>query len=156
MKTLLLLVGKTTDKYLSAGINDYAERISHYMQFDITVIPALKNAGSMSPEQQKVREGNMITQQIEPQDTVVLLDERGQQMSSMELARWLQKKQLTARRLVLVVGGSYGFAREVYDRADEQLSLSRLTFPHQMVRLILTEQIYRACTILKGEKYHHD
>lgn len=156
MKTQLLLVGKTTDKYLTAGIDDYTERISHYMQFGITVIPALKNTGSMNPEQQKTREGSMIMQQIEPQDTVVLLDERGQQMSSMEMARWLQKKQLTARRLVMIIGGSYGFAQEVYNRADEQLSLSRLTFPHQMVRLILVEQIYRACTILKGEKYHHE
>lgn len=156
MKTQLLLVGKTTDKYLSAGIDDYAERINHYMQFGITVIPAQKSVGTMNPEQQKTREGSLIMQQIEPQDTVVLLDERGQQLSSMELARWLQKKQLTARRLVLVVGGAYGFSREIYDRADEQLSLSRLTFPHQMVRLILTEQIYRACTILKGEKYHHE
>lgn len=156
MKTLLLLVGKTTDRHIAAGIDDYRERIGHYMPFDIAVIPELKNTKAMSPEQQKEREGELIARHIEPQDTVVLLDERGQQMTSPELATWLQKKQQGARRLVMVIGGPYGFAQRIYDRADELLSLSRMTFSHQMVRLILTEQVYRACTILKGEKYHHE
>lgn len=156
MKTLLILVGKTTDRHLSAGIDDYRERISHYMPFEVVVIPELKNTKAMSHEQQREREGEMIARCINPQDTVVLLDERGQQMTSPELAAWLQKKQQGTRRMVMVIGGPYGFDRKIYDRADEMLALSQLTFSHQMVRLILTEQIYRACTILKGEKYHHE
>lgn len=156
MKTLLLFTGKTTDKHLAAGIDDYTERIRHYMPLDITVIPEPKNTGNISREQQKEREGLLIMQQIEPQDTVVLLDERGTEMNSTGMARWLQKKRQSVRRLLMIVGGPYGFSQEIYDRADERLSLSRLTFSHQMVRLILTEQIYRACTILKGEKYHHE
>ena len=156
MKTELILVGKTTDKHFAAGINDYAERISHYMPFSITVIPELKNTKSLTEEQQKQAEGELILKQLQPQDTVVLLDERGLEPRSIELAKWLQQKQNTARRLVFVIGGPYGFSPAVYARANEQLSLSRLTFSHQMVRLVFTEQLYRACTIIKGEPYHHE
>ena len=156
MKTTLILVGKTTDKHFQAGISDYAERISHYMPFDMMTIPELKNTKSLSEEQQKTAEGELILKQIQPSDTVVLLDEHGKELRSVEYARWLAQKQQAARRLVFVIGGPYGFSQEVYKRADEKLSLSKMTFSHQMVRLIFTEQLYRACTIIKGEPYHHE
>ena len=156
MKTLLILVGKTTDKHFQAGINDYVERISHYMPFELVTIPELKNTKNLSEEQQKTAEGELILKQLQPSDTVVLLDEHGHEFRSIELARWLEQKCNTARRLVFIIGGPYGFSPAVYARANEQLSLSRLTFSHQMIRLVFTEQIYRACTIIKGEPYHHE
>ena len=156
MKTELILVSKTTDKHLAAGIDDYVSRICHYLPFAITVIPELKNTKNMTEEQQKVREGELIIQKIQPSDTVVLLDEHGKEFRSIEFADWLQKKQNTARRLIFVIGGPYGFSESIYKRADEQLSLSKMTFSHQMVRLLFVEQIYRACTIIKGEPYHHE
>lgn len=156
MKTELILVSKTTDKHLAVGINDYTERISHYIPFEITVIPDLKNTKSLTEEQQKNKEGEMILQKLQPSDTVVLLDEHGKEYRSIEFADWLQRKQNTARRLVFVVGGPYGFSDAVYARANEKLSLSKMTFSHQMVRLLFVEQIYRACTIIKGEPYHHE
>ena len=156
MKTLLILVGKTTDKHFQAGITDYVERIGHYMPFELVTIPELKNTKSLSEEQQKTAEGELILKQIQPSDTVVLMDEHGTEFRSIEFAKWLQKKQNTSRRLVFIIGGPYGFAQPVYDRANELISLSKMTFSHQMVRLIFTEQIYRACTIIKGEPYHHE
>ncbi|MBO4827534.1 MAG: 23S rRNA (pseudouridine(1915)-N(3))-methyltransferase RlmH [Prevotella sp.] len=156
MKTELILVGKTADKHFEAGIRDYTERIGRYMPFGITTIPDAKNTKSMSQEQQKEREGEQILRLLQPSDTVVLLDEHGKELRSIELAAWLQKKQQVARRLVFVIGGPYGFSPAVYARANEQLSLSKLTFSHQMVRLVFTEQLYRACTIIKGEPYHHE
>ena len=156
MKTILILVGKTTDKHFQAGISDYAERISHYMPFDIVTIPELKNTKSLSEEQQKTMEGELILKQLQASDTLVLLDEHGKELRSIELAKWLEQKQQTARRLIFVIGGPYGFSEAVYSRANEKLSLSKLTFSHQMVRLVFTEQIYRACTIIKGEPYHHE
>jgi 23S rRNA (pseudouridine1915-N3)-methyltransferase len=156
MKTLLILVGKTTDKHFAAGISDYVERICHYMPFDVVTIPELKNTKSLTEEQQKTAEGELILKQLQPSDTVVLLDEHGRELRSVEFARWLEQKRNTARRLVFVVGGPYGFAKEVYARGNEQLSLSRMTFSHQMIRLVFTEQVYRACTIIKGEPYHHE
>lgn len=156
MKTLLILVGKTTDKHFHAGIDDYATRIGHYMPFDIVTIPELRNTKSLSEEQQKTSEGELILRQLQPSDTVVLLDEHGREFRSVEYARWLTQKQQTARRLVFVIGGPYGFSDAVYERANEKISLSKMTFSHQMVRLIFTEQLYRACTIIKGEPYHHE
>ena len=156
MKTELILVGRTVNKHFVAGIEDNAERIGHYMPFNITTIPELKNTKNLSEEQQKLAEGELILKQIQPQDTVVLLDEHGREMRSVEFARWLEQKRNKARRLVFVIGGPYGFSQAVYARANEQLSLSRMTFSHQMVRLVFTEQIYRACTIIKGEPYHHE
>ncbi len=156
MKTELLLVGKTTNKHITALLDDYAQRITHYMPFAITVIPELKNTKNLSEEQQKQREGQLILGHLQSSDYLVLLDEHGKELRSIELAEWLTTKQITARRLVFVIGGPYGFSQDVYQRANEQLSLSRLTFSHQMVRAILTEQIYRACTIIKGEPYHHE
>jgi 23S rRNA (pseudouridine1915-N3)-methyltransferase len=156
MKTLLILIGKTTDKHFQAGICDYVERIGHYMPFELTVIPELKNTKSLTEEQQKTAEGDLILRQLQPSDTVVLLDEHGRELRSIEFARWLEQKRNTARRLVFVVGGPYGFSSEVYARSNEQLSLSKMTFSHQMIRLVFTEQVYRACTIIKGEPYHHE
>ena len=156
MKTTLILVGKTVNKHFIAGINDYVERIGHYMPFDIVTIPELKNTKKLTEQQQKTAEGELILKQLQPSDTVVLLDEHGKEMRSIEFAAWTEKKQLTARRLVYVIGGPYGFAEEVYKRANEMMSLSRRTFSHQMVRLVFVEQVYRACTIIKGEPYHHE
>ena len=156
MKTELIVVGKTTNKHFIAAINDYLERIGHYMPFSVTVIPELRNAKSLSQQQQKDKEGEAILRLLQPSDTVVLLDERGKEPRSIELADWLQRQQQTARRLVFIIGGPYGFSQQVYSRADSMLSLSRMTFSHQMVRLIFVEQLYRACTIVKGEPYHHE
>jgi len=156
MKTLLILVGKTTDRHFQAGIADYVGRISHYMPFDLVTIPELKNTKSLTEEQQKVAEGELIMRQFQTGDTVVLLDEHGRELRSVEFARWLEQKRNTARRLVFVTGGPYGFSEAVYARANEQLSLSKMTFSHQMVRLVFTEQVYRACTIIRGEPYHHE
>lgn len=156
MKTVLILIGKTTNKHFIAGINDYSERINHYMPFEIKVIQEIKNTKSLTEDQQKIAEGSLILKLLQPSDTVVLLDEHGEEMRSVAFAKWLQGKQFNARRLVFVIGGPYGFSQEVYDRATELISLSKMTFSHQMVRLIFTEQLYRACTIIKGEPYHHE
>ena len=156
MKTTLILVGKTTDKPFQAGIDDYISRIAHYMPFETLTIPELKNTKNLTEEQQKTAEGELILKQLQPSDTVVLLDEHGREMRSVEFARWLEQKRNTARRLVFIIGGPYGFSQAVYSRANEQVSLSKMTFSHQMIRLVFTEQIYRACTIIKGEPYHHE
>jgi len=156
MKTLLILVGKTTDRHFAAGIADYVERIGHYMPFDVVTIPELKNTKSLTPEQQKTAEGELILKNIQTSDTMVLLDEHGREQRSVEFARWMEQKMNTVRRLVFVIGGPYGFSPAVYARANEQVSLSKMTFSHQMVRLVFTEQVYRACTIIKGEPYHHE
>ena len=156
MKTELILVGKTTNKHFVACIDDYVERIGHYMPFSTTVVPELRQTKNLTADQQKEREGELILQRLQPSDHVVLLDEHGSELRSVELAQWLQRKQQVARRLVFVIGGPYGFSPAVYARANEQLSLSRLTFSHQMVRLVFVEQLYRACTIIKGEPYHHE
>ena len=156
MRTTLLLTGKTTDKHIVALMDDYIGRIGHYMPFTVTVIPELKNTKNLTEAQQKEREGELRLKQIQPQDYVVLLDEHGKEMRSVDFARWLSQKQQTCRQLFLVIGGPYGFSPAVYARAQEKISLSLMTFSHQMVRLILAEQVYRACTIIKGEPYHHE
>lgn len=153
---MLILVGKTTDKHFLAGIADYVERIGHYMPFDVVTVPELKNTKNLSEDQQKQAEGELILKLLQPSDTVVLLDEHGREFRSVDFASWLQQKRNTVRRLVFVVGGPYGFSPAVYGRANEQVSLSKMTFSHQMIRLVFTEQIYRACTIIKGEPYHHE
>ena len=156
MKTILILVGKTQNKIFKVGIDDYVNRIEHYMPFSLTTIPELKNTKSLSEDQQKQKEGELILKEIQPSDTVVLLDEHGAEFRSVEYANWLKQKQNTARRLIFIIGGPYGFSPDVYARANEKISLSRMTFSHQMIRLIFTEQLYRACTIIKGEPYHHE
>jgi 23S rRNA (pseudouridine1915-N3)-methyltransferase len=156
MKTILIQVGKTINKHFVDGINDYVDRISHYMPFEVVTIPELKNTKNLSEEQQKETEGELILRQLQPSDTVILLDEHGKEYRSIEFAYWLEQKRNTARRLVFIIGGPYGFSPAVYARANEQLSLSKMTFSHQMIRLTFTEQVYRACTIIKGEPYHHE
>ena len=156
MKCVLILVGKTTDKHQAAIISDYVERIVHYMPFSVEVIPDLKNTKSLSFSQQKEREGEQILRRITSSDHVVLLDERGDERRSVDFASWLEHKIQQVRRLVFVIGGPYGFSDAVYSRSNESISLSRMTFSHQMVRMIFTEQLYRACTIIKGEPYHHE
>lgn len=156
MKAKLILTGKTNDKLYVKGIEDYTERINHYIPFEIVTIPALKNTKNMTQEQQKRLEGEMILRNIQASDNVVLLDERGAERTSAETAQWLEKKRQLSRNIVFVIGGPYGFSEDVYARAEEKISLSRMTFSHQMVRLIFVEQLYRACTIIKGESYHHE
>ena len=156
MKTKLLVVGKTNDKNITKGIDDYAGRVKHYMPFDIEVIPELKNTKSLTQSNQKEMEAEQILKRLQPSDTVVLLDEHGKEYRSIEFARWIEKQQQTARSLVFIIGGPYGFADSVYERSDAKLSLSKMTFSHQMIRLLFVEQIYRACTIIKGEPYHHE
>ena len=156
MKTLLILVGKTNDKHFAAGISEYVQRINHYMPFETVTIPELKNTKNITENQQKQAEGELIAKYLQPTDCVVLMDEHGKEYRSMEFARWLTQKQNTVRRLVFIIGGPYGFSQQVYDRADDMVSLSKMTFSHQMVRLIFTEQLYRACTIIRGEPYHHE
>lgn len=156
MKTELIFVGKTVDKHLKALLDEYAARIPHYMPFDIRVIPELKNTKSLSEAQQKEREGELILKSLQPSDTVILMDEHGKEYRSIEFASWMQHCQSIARKLVFVIGGPYGFSDAVYTRANGKISLSRMTFSHQMVRVIFAEQIYRACTIIKGEPYHHE
>ena len=150
-------MGKTTSKEFQSIIDDYSERVTHYTPFEMTVIPELKNTKALSQEQQKTMEGDAIMRQLQDSDYVVLLDEHGKELRSVEFATWMGKKQQTvSRRLVFIIGGPYGFSPAVYERANEKLSLSRMTFSHQMVRMIFIEQLYRAFTILKGEHYHHE
>ena len=156
MKTTLLWVGKTTDRLLEPLIEDYIKRIGHYMPFEVKTIPALKNAKNMSPDRQKQAEGEMILSAVGQSAFVVLLDERGTERSSTEYARYIQNQQSASRDLVFVIGGPFGFSPAVYKRANDKISLSRMTFSHQMIRLLFTEQLYRALTILHGEKYHHE
>ena len=143
MKTTLILVGKTTNKHITACINDYVERIGHYMPFELITIPELKNTKNLSEEQQKEREGELILKQVQSQDILVLLDEHGQEFRSIEFASWIQKKQQAVRRLVFVIGGPYGFSSAVYQRGNEKISLSKMTFSHQMVRMIFAEHSYK-------------
>lgn len=157
MKLQLIVVGKTVSAPLDTMINDYAARLKHYVPFDIDVIPELKNTKALSAEQQKVKEGELIKKLLREGDYVVLLDEGGREFRSVEFAQYLQQRQASAaRRLVFVVGGPYGFSPDIYALAREKVSLSRMTFSHQMVRLFFVEQCYRAMTILKGEPYHHE
>ncbi|MBQ7222218.1 MAG: 23S rRNA (pseudouridine(1915)-N(3))-methyltransferase RlmH [Bacteroidales bacterium] len=157
MVVKLVFVGKTVEKYLKEGIALYSDRIGHYCKFSILEIPELKNAKSLSREQIKEKEGEMILKAIAPSDRLILLDERGKSYSSIEWAAELEQKLAqNSKATVFVIGGSYGFSQNVYDRADQLLSLSKMTFSHQLVRVIFLEQLYRAFTIIKGEPYHHE
>ncbi|MEE1415093.1 MAG: 23S rRNA (pseudouridine(1915)-N(3))-methyltransferase RlmH [Prevotellamassilia sp.] len=157
MKILFLMIGKTVDKRLTTLIDEYAERVKHYMPFDMEVIPELKNTKALSAEQQKEKEGELLQKQLRDGDYIVLLDEGGKELRSIEFAVYLEKKQSqVARRLVFVVGGPYGFSPTLYKLAKEKISLSKMTFSHQMIRLFFVEQLYRAMTILRGEPYHHE
>ncbi len=157
MKGVLIVVGKTTDKRFEAIVNEYVERICHYIPFAVEVIPELKNTKGLSQNEQKQREGELILKSLQAGDYVVLLDEHGSERSSMDFAAWMQKKMSAGpKRLVFIVGGPYGFSEEVHKRGNEEISLSRMTLSHQMVRMFFAEQIYRAMTILNCEPYHHE
>ena len=157
MKGVLIVVGKTTDKRFEAITNEYVERIRHYVPFAIEVIPDLKNTKGLSQSEQKQREGELILRSLQAGDYVILLDEHGSERSSMEFASWMQKKMSAGpKRLVFIIGGPYGFSENVHKRGNEEISLSRMTLSHQMVRMFFAEQFYRALTILNGEPYHHE
>ena len=151
----LLLVGKTTDKHLETLIADYQNRLTHYLPFEVKVIPDLKQ-GKLSFEQQKTQEGERILAAVPGNARLILLDERGTQFRSVKFAEYMQKQLAATPNIVFVVGGPYGFSQAVYDRADAMLSLSKMTFSHQMIRLLFVEQLYRAMTILRNEPYHHE
>lgn len=152
-----MTVGKTVDKHLSALITDYAARISHYLPFAIETVPDIKNTKSLTPDQQKEREADAIERNLHDGDHLILLDEHGREFRSIEFAQYLEKSlHRSTRRIVFLIGGPYGFSERIYQRAQDKLSLSKLTFSHQMVRLFFTEQVYRAMTILRGEPYHHE
>lgn len=156
MKVTLLVVGKTTDSHIDALIQEYQKRLMHYLPFALQVIPELKNTKALSPEQQKQAEGDLILKAVTANTDLILLDEHGKEFRSIEFADYLQKRMSSGRDVVFVVGGPYGFADTVYQRANGKISLSKMTFSHQMVRLFFVEQIYRAMTILRGEPYHHE
>jgi len=156
MKITLLTIGKTEDSYLKDGIDKYLSRLKHYIKFEITEIPELKNTKALSQEQQKVKEAELIFKNTATTDHIILLDERGSELNSVQFSAMLNKKMIASvQNLVFIIGGPYGFDDSVYKRANDKLSLSRMTFSHQMVRLFFVEQVYRAFTILKGEPYHH-
>lgn len=157
MEIELLTIGKTTIRFVEDGIAEYSKRLKHYIPYSIKSLPDVKNASKMDQAKQKEAEGEKILDAISNSDFVVLLDERGKQYSSIEFSAFLEKQMISGRRkVVFVVGGPYGFSQPVYDRANSLLSLSKMTFNHEMVRLFFTEQIYRAMTILRGEPYHHE
>ena len=156
MKITLLVVGKTTDSHIEALIQEYQKRLTHYLPFTLQVIPELKNTKALTSEQQKQAEGELILRTIAPATDLILLDEHGKEYRSIEFADYIQKCMSSGRDVVFVVGGPYGFSEAVYQRANGKISLSKMTFSHQMVRLFFVEQIYRAMTILRGEPYHHE
>ena len=157
MKITLLTVGKTDKDWVRQGMDIYVSRLKHYIPFSVVEIPELRNVSALTKEQIKVREGELILKNIRPSDDVILLDERGKEYTSVELAKVIQDKiSYTGKDMVYIIGGAYGFSEAVYQRADSRISLSRMTFSHQMVRAIFVEQIYRAFTIMRGEPYHHE
>ena len=156
MKIVLVVVGKTNEKYLIEGISDYQKRLKHYINFEIVEILNIKNVKNFSEKQLIKKEGEMILKQINTSDYLVLLDDQGNDFSSPSFAEKLQQWMISGKkRLVFVVGGAYGFSQELYNRGNEKLSLSKMTFSHQMVRLFFVEQLYRGYTILNNEPYHH-
>lgn len=157
MKIKLITVGKTTTSYIKEGIELYSKRISRYINFEHIAIPDLKSTKSLTPNLQKIREGEMILDAVGRGAWTILLDERGKEMTSRGFAEYIDKKMTTlGKDIVFVVGGPYGFSEDVYTSADDKFSLSKLTFPHELVRLFFVEQLYRAFTIMNGEPYHHD
>lgn len=156
MKVELWAIGKTNERYLEEGMALYEKRLKHYLPFQWMVIPDIKGAGSLSAQQVKAKEGESILSKLKEDDLLILLDERGRSLSSEGFAIYLDKKlQQSQRRLIFLIGGAYGFSDALYERAKDQLSLSSMTFSHQMVRLFFMEQLYRAMTILRNEPYHN-
>ena len=156
MKITLLVVGKTTDIHIDSLIQEYLKRLTHYVPFALQVIPEIKNTKALTADQQKQAEGELILRAISPSTKMILLDEHGKEFRSIEYAEYLQKAMLSGQDIIFVVGGPYGFSDAVYQRANGKISLSKMTFSHQMVRLFFVEQTYRAMTILRGEPYHHE
>ena len=157
MKVQLYFIGKTKEKYLRTGEEIYAKRLRHYLPVALEVLPDIRQAGKLRPDELKEKEGELLLSRIGNGDHLILLDENGQQFGSQAMATWLdQQLQRPARRLVFAVGGAFGFAAAVYERANAKLSLSQMTFSHQMVRLFFLEQLYRSMTILRNEKYHNE
>jgi 23S rRNA (pseudouridine1915-N3)-methyltransferase len=155
MQITLIQIGKTKFSYLQDGISDYQKRLKHYINFEEVTIADLKNAKNLSSAEIKKKEGEMLLKLIDKAAFLVLLDERGKQSSSEEFAEFIRKNMNSGKDIVLVIGGAYGFSEDVYSRANDRISLSKMTFSHQLVRLIFAEQLYRAMTIIKGEPYHH-
>ena len=157
MKISLLTVGKTDSGWVREGLETYASRLRRYVPFSVIEIPDLKNAASLSKEQVKEKEGESILGNIGPRDSVILLDERGKEYTSIEFAKEIERMMVSGgKNIVFVTGGAFGFSDAVYARCDGKVSLSKMTFTHQMVRAVFTEQLYRAFTIIKGESYHHE
>lgn len=157
MKIVVIAVGKTSTDYISRGVDEFLKRANRYLGVELTVIPDIKASKALTEEAQKQQEGRNILASLQPGDIVALLDERGKELTSREFSGMIERRMVQGtKRLVFVIGGPYGFSKEVYERADSKLSLSRMTFTHEMVRLFFVEQIYRAMTIMRGEPYHHD
>lgn len=157
MKIELAVIGKTSIGYLKQGIEEYIKRLKHYVPFEIKYIDDIKNTKNISEDQQKRTEGAKILSLLDKSDFVVLLDEHGKEYTSMQYSSYIQKRMLSgAKKVVFVIGGPYGFSQEVYDRANDKISFSKMTFNHEMIRLIFTEQLYRAYTIINYEPYHHE
>ena len=157
MKLKIIWVGKTEENYLNVGSEIYIKRITNYIPTEIITIPALKNAKNLSYSQQKEKEGEQILKYLQAGDFVVLLDEKGKHFTSVEFAEFMNQRMISGiKNLVLIIGGPYGFSESVYQKATQKVALSKMTFSHQMVRLILLEQIYRAFSILNNEPYHHE
>ncbi|MGO1244305.1 MAG: 23S rRNA (pseudouridine(1915)-N(3))-methyltransferase RlmH [Sphingobacterium sp.] len=157
MKITLICIGKTDEKFVIMGVEIYLKRLKHYINFDLVIIPDIKNAKNLTQDQQKAKEGEYILKQVGNADFLVLLDERGKEFHSVGFSQYLEQKMISSvNNLVFVVGGPYGFSNEVYQRANQQMSLSKMTFSHQMIRLFFIEQLYRGFTIIKGEPYHHE
>ncbi|MCM1075789.1 MAG: 23S rRNA (pseudouridine(1915)-N(3))-methyltransferase RlmH [Bacteroides sp.] len=157
MKIVIIAVGKTSTDYIAKGMEEYLKRINRYISVEVIVIPDIKSSKAITEDVQKQQEGRAILSSLQSGDVVTLLDERGKELTSREFSGLIERRMIQGlKRLVFVIGGPYGFAREVYERADDKLSLSRMTFTHEMIRLFFTEQIYRAMTIMRGEPYHHD
>lgn len=157
MKIELAVIGKTSIGYLKQGIDEYIKRLKHYVPFEIKYIDDIKNTKNISEDQQKRTEGTKILSLLDKSDYVVLLDEHGKEYTSMQYSSYIQKRMLSGvKKVVFVIGGPYGFSQEVYDRANDKISFSKMTFNHEMIRLIFTEQLYRAYTIINHEPYHHE
>ena len=157
MKIELAVIGKTSIGYLKQGIDEYIKRLKHYVPFEIKYIDDIKNTKNISEDQQKQTEGAKILSLLDKSDFVVLLDEHGKEYTSMQYSSYIQKRMLSrVKKVVFVIGGPYGFSQEVYDRANDKISFSKMTFNHEMIRLIFTEQLYRAYTIINHEPYHHE
>lgn len=157
MKIQLAVIGKTSIGYLKQGIDEYIKRLKHYVPFEIKYIDDIKNTKNISEDQQKRTEGAKILSLLDKSDFVVLLDEHGKEYTSIQYSSYIQKRMLSgAKKVVFVIGGPYGFSQEVYDRANDKISFSKMTFNHEMIRLIFMEQLYRAYTIINHEPYHHE